>query len=93
MLGSKTSGTHDLACQDTTPEGGVCDDGNAELATNAQDADLGIFDLQIEWRILDLHCCYGVHCMRTSDGCGGDLRETNISDFACPKCNRQHQPP
>ena len=57
-----------MTSQDTTPKGRVCDDSNAELSTDFQDADLLILDFQIEWRIFDLYGRYGVHCVRTTYG-------------------------
>jgi hypothetical protein len=80
-----TKYTHNLASQNTTPEGRVRNESDAELATDAQDADLSILNLQIEWRILDLHSCYGMYCVRPTDGRGRDLRQTDIPDLACPR--------
>jgi hypothetical protein len=53
-----------------------------ELATDARDAYLSILNLQIEWRILDLHSCYGMYYVRPTDGLGGDL---DIAYLTCPR--------
>ena len=82
--GRALSGTHVTPRQQAPAERGVRDDGEAELARDAQDP--GFLDVEREERVLDLHGRDGVHGVRASDRLRRAFGEADVSDFSGSVC-------
>lgn len=69
------SQTYIATGQEAAPEGSIRNDGDSQFATGVEEIDLGIFDVEGEWGVLDLNGRDRVDCMRASEGGSRDLRE------------------
>lgn len=63
-------------------ERGVRDDRDAQLPRRPQYVDLGVLDVEREWRVLDLEGGDGVHGVRAAQGVGRALGEAEVLDLA-----------
>lgn len=75
--------------EDTTGERGVGDKGDVQLLARLHDADLGILDIEGEWRVFDLVGGDGMDRVGTAEGSGGSLRDTQVLDLASPRENQK----
>lgn len=73
-----------MAGKDTTGERRVGDKGDVQLLAGLHDADLGVLDIEGEWRVFDLICGDGVDGVCAAEGSGGSLRDTQVLDLASP---------
>lgn len=73
-----------MAGKDTTGERRVGDKGDVQLLAGLHDADLGVLDIEGEWRVFDLVGGDGVNGVGTAEGSGGSLRDTQVLDLARP---------
>lgn len=75
--------------EDTTGERGVGDKGDVQLLAGLHDPDLGILDIEGEWRVFDLVGGDGMDRVGAAEGSGGSLRDTQVLDLASPRENQK----
>ena len=76
--------THVSARKQATPERRVRNDGDTELTSGLQQADLLVLDIESEGRVFDFHRSNGVDGVRTAECFSGNLGQAQIFHLALP---------
>jgi hypothetical protein len=83
IVGLKVIDGADLAGQEATAKGRVCNDFGAQGASGLHELERGLLDVEHDGGELDLECGDGVDGMCATEAGGGAVRKAEVFYFSC----------